>query len=151
MAAGAWKFFDNAKHYISNGNINLSAGPFRMILYDVGASATIATSTITVQSEIAPGSNEVSGGAYTAGGLTLSGVAWVEASGSVKFDFSDPIWTASGSAMSGVKYAVIVKSVTALTSGFVLCYSTLSTSGFDITVGNTITVQLAATGCFTLA
>jgi len=154
MAAGAWKFWTEAKQKIGASDslgIDLATGPFRMLLFDVTASATIATTTVTIQSEIAVGSSEVSGGRYIAGGITLSGVTWATSSADAKFDFTDPIWTASGSAMSNVKYAVIVKSITAATSGFLLVYSTLSTSEFDVTVGNTLTVQLAAAGCFVLA
>ena len=151
MAAGAWKFWTESKVNIGDATIDLATGPFRMLLFDATASATIATATITIQSEIATAASEVSGGRYVAGGIALSGVTWASSGTNAKFDFTDPIWTASGSAMSTVKYAVIVKSLTAITSGFLLCYSTLSTSEFDITVGNTLTVQLAATGCFTLA
>ncbi len=154
MAAGAWKFWTESKVKLCNSDalgIDLATGPFRMLLFDVGASATISATTITIQSEISATTNEVSGGRYVAGGLSLSGVTWASSGTDAKFDFTDPIWTASGSAMSNVKYAVIVKSITAITSGFLLCYSTLSTSEFDITVGNTLTVQLAAAGCFTLA
>jgi len=154
MAAGAWKFWTESKVRLSGTSasaINLATGPFRMLLFDVTASATIATTTITIQSEIAVGSSEVSGGRYVAGGITLSGVTWASSGANAKWDFTDPIWTASGSAMSNVKYAIIVRSVTALTSGFLLCYSTLSTAEFDVTVGNTLTVQLAAAGAFTLS
>ena len=154
MAAGAWKFWTESKVKIclpDATGISLDTGPFRMLLFDAGASLTISATTITVQSEIAPGANEVSGGRYVAGGLALSGVTWASSGVNAKYDFTDPIWTASGSAMSIVKYAVIVKSITAVTSGFLLVYSTLSTSEFDVTVGNTLTVQLAATGCFTLS
>jgi len=154
MAAGAWNFWTESKVKLSGtsaSGINLATGPFRMLLFDAGASASISAVAITIQSEIAPGSNEVSGGRYVAGGITLSGLTWASSGVNAKFDFTDPIWTASGSAMSAVKYAVIVRSVTAVTSGFLLCYSTLSASEFDVTVGNTLTIQLASTGCFTLS
>ena len=66
MAAGAWKFWTEAKVKISLDSgtvgIDLATGPFRMLLFDAGASLTISATTITIQSEIAPGSNEVSGG-----------------------------------------------------------------------------------------
>jgi len=148
MAATAWAFFTEAKRRIGQNDINLSAGPFRLALYSSAASGTINTATITIQSEIG---TEVSGGTYNAGGLTLSGVAWTTSGANTKFDVTDPIFTASGSAMSNVRFGVIVKSVTAATSGFVMAWSALSTAEFDVTASNTLTVQMATTGVFVLS
>ena len=150
MAATAWAFWDRAKHRICNGDISLSAGPFRMALYSSAASGSINTAALTVQSEIG---TEVSGGNYNAGGLTLSGLAWTAgtSAGQQKFDCTDPVFTASASAMSAVRFGVIVKSVAATTSGYLLCWSGLSINEFDVTTDNTLTVQMHADGCFTLA
>ena len=149
MAATAWAFWDRAKHRICNGDINLSAGPFRLALYSTAASGSINTDSLTIQSEIG---SECSGGAYAAGGLTLSGVTWTAgaSAGQQAFDCSDPVFTASGSAISNVRFGVIVRSIGA-TSGYLLCWSALSTAQFDVTTGNTLTVQMNANGIFTLA
>lgn len=149
MAATAWVFYNAAKHKIGNGTINLSSTPFRLALYMSAASATVVDATLTIQSQIG---SQVSGGTYAAGGLTLAGVTWGTgaSAGQQKFDCTDPIFTASGSAMSNVSYGVIVASVGA-TSGYPLVWSRLSTAGFDVTTGNTLTVQMNASGIFTLA
>ena len=149
MAATAWAFWDRAKHRICNGDINLSAGPFRLALYSSAASGSINTDSITIQSEIG---SECSGGNYNAGGLTLSGVTWSAgaSAGQQAFDCSDPVFTASGSAISNVRFGVIVRSIGAA-SGYLLCWSALSTSQFDVTTGNTLTVQMNDNGIFTLA
>lgn len=149
MAASAWAFWDEAKRRICNGDINLSAGPFRLALYSSAASGSINTDTLTIQSEIG---TECSGGTYAAGGLTLAGVSWGAgaSAGQQKFDCTDPVFTASGSAISNVRFGVIVKSLGA-TSGYLLVRSALSTSQFDVTAGNTLTVQMHANGIFTLA
>ena len=149
MAATAWAFWDRAKHRICNGDINLSAGPFRLALYSSAASGSINTDALTIQSEIG---GECSGGNYNAGGLTLSGVAWTAgaSAGQQRFDVTDPVFTASGSAISNVRFGVIVFSLGA-TSGYLLCWSALSTAQFDVTAGNTLTVQMNANGVFTLA
>jgi len=149
MAATAWVFYNAAKHKIGNGVIDLSATPVRLALYMSAASATVVTATLTIQSQIG---SEVSGGTYPAGGLTLAGVTWGAgaSAGQQKWDCTDPVFTASGSAMSNVSYGVIVASVGA-TSGYPLVWSRLSTAGFDVTTGNTLTVQMNASGIFTLA
>ena len=151
MAATAWAFWDRSKHRICNGDIVLSIGShvFRMALYSSAASGSINTDSLTVQSEIG---TEVSGGTYAAGGLQLSGITWTAgaSAGQQAFDCSDPVFTASGSAMSNVRFGVIVKS-TGATEGYLLCWSALSTGQFDVTTGNTLTVQMNANGIFTLA
>ena len=146
MAASAWTVFDTAKQKIGTGLIALSGDTFRLALYATAASATI-TGDVSIQSSIA---SESSGGGYPLGGTTLASNTWVESGGSVKFDATDPIFTASLSVLSAVRYAAIVTSVAA-TSGLCLCYAALSTVQFDVSTGNTLTVQFASTGIFTLS
>lgn len=149
MAASAWALWNRAIHRIANGDISLSAGPFRLALYMSAASGSVNTATLTIQSELG---SQCSGGAYPAGGLTLSGIAWTAgaSAGQQKFDCTDPIFTASGSSIVNVKYGVIVKSLGA-TSGYLLAWSKLSTSQFGVATGNTLTITMASTGIFTMA
>ncbi len=148
MAASAWTIFDQAKHKIGDGTIDLSGGVFRLALYATASSANMV-GDITIQSSIG---NESSGGGYPLGGTTLGSIVWTAgaSAGEQKFDGADPIFTASASVLSAVRYAVIVQSLGA-TSGHLLCFAALSTSEFNITSGNTLTVQFASTGIFTLA
>ena len=128
------------------GDINLSVQNFRIALYSSAASGSINTATLTIQGEVG---TEVSGGRYVAGGQALVNT-WTTSGANVKWDCSNPIWTASGSAMSNVRFGVIVKSIAAA-SGYLMCWSALSTAQFDVTLGNTLTAHMAATGVFTLA
>ena len=84
--------------------------------------------------------------------VTLAGVAWTNgaSAGQQKWDVTDPIITAVGSTLSAVRYAVIRLSGTSVTSGHLLCFAALSTAEFDVSTGNTLTIQMAATGVFTL-
>jgi hypothetical protein len=92
---------------------------------------------------------QASGGAYTAGGkyLAPSAGTWTLAGSTVTFDYTTLgiTFTASGSAISAVQYAVIHNS-----AGKLLCWSKLSSSAFDVADPNTLTVLPAATGVFTL-
>jgi len=145
MAAGAWKVNQYGKFKIGNATINLSnATDFRLALYNTAASANIA-GDISIQSSV--GSEIAQTGGYTTGGMSLSSPTWVQAAGSVTWDASD--WVVTGS-LASVKYAYILYSVGA-TSGHLLCYSTLSTTAFAVTGTNTLTIQMAAAGIFTLA
>jgi hypothetical protein len=145
MAAGPWKINPNGKVHLGNGNFDLDAAVFNLTLYSVGASANILTAAVSLYSELA--ATECSGGSYTSGGNTLSTNTYALSGQNGKFDSSD--WVVTGS-IASIKYAYIMQSVSA-SSGFLLCYSTLSATGFDVSGTNTLTIQMNASGIFTLA
>jgi hypothetical protein len=147
MAASAWTIFDQAKHYIGDGTIPLSGSTFRLSLHRTSASANLV-GDITIFSSVG---DQCSGGGYVA--LTLADIAWTAgaSAGQQKFDCTDPVFTASASTLSAVRYAVIRKSAGATTSGILLCFAALSTSQFNVSTGNTLTIQMNAAGIFTLA
>ena len=148
MAATAWTFYNDAKKKIGNGTITLDSGIFKMQLHTSASNAS--TATLSIASEV---NNEIAvQGGYAAGGKTISGVVWTIAGdpASVKWDATDLVFTASGANLSNVKFAVIHNSVGSVTSGHLLVWSRLSTSQFSVTSGNTLTVQFASAGIFTL-
>jgi hypothetical protein len=62
------------------------------------------------------------------------------------------VFTASGAALNNIRYALIRKSSGSTTSGFPLCYCSLSSAAFTISSPNTLTILPAATTTvFTLA
>ena len=144
MAAGAWKINPNAKVHLGNGDFDLDAAVFNLTLASIGASANILTAAVSIFTSLG---SQVTGGGYAAGGNTLSTNVFALSGQNGKFDSSD--WVVTGS-IASIKYAYIMQSISA-TSGFLLCYSTLSTSGFDLTGTNTLTIQMNASGIFTLA
>lgn len=161
MAASQWFIFDAAKFKIGNGTINLSApNAFRMSLHRTSASALLTgLSAVTVFSSVG---DQCSGGGWgtsaagartNSNGLTLTGVSWGTGAsgGQQKWDCTDPVFTASASILSAVRFAVIRSSAGATTSGHLVCYAALSTAEFDVATSNTLTIQMAATGIFTLA
>lgn len=148
MAATAWTFYNEAKKKIGNGTIVLDSGIFKMQLHTSASNAS--TATLSIASEV---DNEIAvAGGYAAGGRTIAGVVWTIAGdpSSVKWDATDLIFTASGANLSNVKFAVIHNSVGSATSGHLLCWSRLSSSQFSVTSGNTLTIQFASAGVFTL-
>ncbi len=148
MAATAWTFYNEAKKKIGNNVIPLDAGIFKMQLHTSASDAS--TATLSIASE--PTGEIVVAGGYAAGGRTLASVVWSVAGdpSSVKWDAADLVFTASGANLSNVKFAVIHNSVGSVTSGHLLCWSRLSTAEFSVTSGNTLTIQFATAGIFTL-
>jgi len=143
MAAAAFLIYNEAKKYIGNGTIVLGTTAMKLKLTTSASNA----STFTL-STFASVSNEISArGGYVAGGRSLATLAWtVGASAkSYKFDADDLVFTASGSSLINVKFAVI-----GVSGGKALCWSKLSTAQFTITSPNTLTIQFNTLGIFTM-
>ena len=101
MAASAWTVFDAAKNFIGTGSLPLLTGIMRMSLHDTDAS-TLISGAITTWASIG---NECTGGGYAR--QTLNSRTWTAgtSAGVQKFDFADPVFTASSSALTSVRYA----------------------------------------------
>ena len=155
MAAQAWKIYAAAKKKIGNGSITLGAGIFKISLHRNSASGTITSlSTISIFSSVVA---EISArGGYALGGRTVAPATGQWTTGvstlQIKFTFttSGLVFTASGSDLNNIRYALLHFSVGAITSGPVLCYCSLSSSQFSIVSLNTLSILPAATGIFTL-
>lgn len=139
-AAGAWTFTNGGRTSLLNGTFDIDTDTWKMALF-------LSTSNIGAASTTYAGvTNEhANANGYTTGGismtLTLAGTT------TVTVDGNDPVWTASGGSIVA-RFAVIYE-----VSGNVLCYCLLDSAPADVTVttGNTLTVQLNASGIFTLA
>ena len=140
MATSAWRLYRKAKGRMIT-DLNLESDVFRLHLYRTGSNCTDLS-----HSTKASLTNEVTANqaGYTQSGITLSG-GLVTVSGSVvKFDLTDLVITASGGDMTGVRFAVVEH------SDFPFMYTEMSTAGFDVTSGNTLTISPAASGVFEL-
>jgi len=153
--AQAWKIYAEAKRKIGTGSMALGAGIFKMSLHKSSASGKITSlSTISIFSSV--GSEIVAQGGYAAGGRTLPPATgrWTIGASilQMKFTYSTigVVFTASGAALSIIRYALIHKSAGSVTSGPVLCYCSLSSAAFSIASGNQLTILPASTGVFTL-
>jgi hypothetical protein len=147
MAATSWELYNRAKKKIGNGTISL-AGAFKIQLHNSASNA----SALTI-SKAASVSNEISAtGTYVAGGKAMTTVAWTVGASAkqYKFDTDDVIWTASGAAMNNIKFGVIRNSTSAA-NGHVLCKSKLTTAQFTLATNNILTIQMNASGIFTMA
>ena len=160
MAASAWQLYNSGKRYIGNGTITLGAGNFKMALARSTASAGVSTFTLSTFNQITSAGFEVSAtGGYTTGGKALvpaTGQWTVGASAKqMKFTYSTVglTFTASGSSLNDVKYAILhfgASAGTGATARKLLCFCQLSSSQFTVASPNTLTVLPAATGVFTL-
>lgn len=139
-AAGAWTFTNAGRTSLLNGTFDIDSDTWKMALF-------LSTSNIGAASTTYAGlTNEhANANGYTTGGvaitLSLSGTT------TVTVDSTDATWTASGGSIVA-RFAVIYE-----VGGNVLCYCLLDDTPADVTVttGNQLTVQIHASGVFTLA
>ncbi len=145
MAATDWALYNEAKKYIGDGGMTLGSNIWTMQLHQTGSNAT--TLTLSIVSELT--SEVASGNGYTTGGNSLLSQTWAAGRSAQehKWDFADPVWTASGGTIPNISLAVITRS----TNNYLMCFSRLTTAQFTLGDGNTLTIQLdAALGVFVL-
>lgn len=150
MAAGKWKVYEKAKLNIESGLFSLSGGDvLKMTLHSSASNAN----TLSGSEVFADITNELAtANGYTAGGKTLTPTL-TNAAGVITFDCDDQVWTASGGSIAA-RFAVI--RVSGTKGGKVdpiVAVCLLDTTPADVTAtaGNTLTVQINASGCFQLS
>jgi len=149
MAANAWVFYNEFTEYIADGTMDLDADSFKIALFLSTSNA--ATPTLSGLASIT--NQHANANGYTTGGVVLGSVTWTRAAGVATFDCADAVWTASGGSLVA-RYAVIYNdTVTTPVADPLICYSLLDNTPADITVTdtNTLTIQMSASGIFTLS
>ncbi len=147
MAALAWEIYDVFKLHMSGGLIDLDADDFRVNL--IKDSGNAATDTLCLRSELTCEVPEANG--YSSSGHFLSATTWTQPSaGTSRFDSTAVFWSASGGSITSIQFAVIWRSAAAVASEFLMAYSQLSTSEFDLTTGNRLTITPSANGIWEL-
>lgn len=140
MAAGAWTFTNVGRTDLLNGTYDLDTDTFKMALFTSSSNLGASTTTYAgVTNEVANANGYTTGGSSVT--LSLSGTT------TVTVDSTDVTWTASGGSITA-RFAAIYE-----VGGRVLCYCLLDSTPADVTAtdGNTLTVQINASGVFTLS
>lgn len=151
MAAGAWTFYNKSKKNLGAGAIPLvnASSSFRMSLFASASNA--ATATLSTIGSLSNELTEANG--YSSSGKALTGVTWTAgaSAGQYRFNCDALVWTATGGAINNIKFAVIWYNGASAGARKLVCRSQLSTSQFNLTQNNTLTITPAATGVFNLA
>jgi hypothetical protein len=152
MAAGKWKVYDLAKKYIGDGTHDLDdTTNWKIALFLSTSNANTLSVGTNVYGDLT--NEHANANGYLTGGLALTGVTWTNSGGVITFDCADPVWTASGGSIVA-RFAVVYRNATV--NGIVkplLCVCLLDTTPADVTTstGNTFTIQMNASGLFTLS
>lgn len=151
-AAGKFKVYDKAKFRIGNLTIDLSdTTNWKCALFLSTSNCNTLSVGTGVYGDLT--NEHANANGYTTGGVAVGSETWTDASGTETFDLADAVWSASGGSIIA-RFAVIYKNATV--NGIVkplLCVCLLDTAPADVTAttGNTLTVQINASGVFTLS
>lgn len=148
MAVGAWTFYNKFRKNLGIAKIDMVGQNVRMTLYLSTSNA--ATTTLSTYGSL---TNQVAAGVgYATSGLICTTHTYTAgaSAGSMRFNINAKQWRASGGTISGIKFAVLWLSGASALAKHLICYSQLSTTNFNLTSGNTITITPAATGIFNL-
>ena len=152
MAAGKWKMYEAAKKYLADGTFDL----------DETTNWKVALFLSTSNCDTLGGTNDIYGdltnehanaNGYTTGGVAMTGITWTQAAGTATFDSADPVWTASGGSIVA-RFAVIYKNATVngiVNPLYAVCLLDTTPADVTATTGNTLTIQMNASGINTLS
>lgn len=148
MAADAWKIYDGFKEYLGDGTIDMDLDAFKCALF----LSTSNAATLSVDAFASITNEHAAANGYTAGGNAITTPTWVRSTGTVTFDFVDPVFTASGGSIICRFALVYDDSVATPVVDANVGYSLLDNAPDDVTVttGNTLTIQINANGMFQL-
>ncbi len=156
MAVAAWVTYDSAHRHLMDGTIELSTTVIDMHL--VGSTSNFSTTTLSSLGSLTIELSSARG--YSQSGEALTDTWTTGASvGEMRYDATATIWTAAGgnlgstSAGSQIIAAVLVARTGdsgGNTANKLLAFSKLSTAGFVVSDGNTLTITPSANGIFEL-
>jgi len=143
MAASAWSFYNSFREYVGKAEFDIVANTFKMAVF-TNATTTVTTKTLSTYASL---NGEATGGSYVAGGKAMVSKTWASvATDKYRFGAANLIFTASGSDISNIQYAVLYKD-----SGKLIAYSQLTTTAFNLAQDNTLTIAPSANGIFELS
>lgn len=134
MAATAFEFYNSFKSALARGLVDLSGTntSFKLRLFTSASNA--ATATLVTAGQL---TGEVASSSYPAKGKALTVNFSVKTTTSTySFNFATVVFTASGTAINNVKYAVIATQ----TASILVCWSQLTTAEYNVALNGTLVI-----------
>jgi hypothetical protein len=151
-AAGKWKIYDIAKKYLADGTHDLDdTTNWKAALFLSTSNANTLSVGTSVYGDLT--NEHANANGYTTGGVALPTETWTNSSGTITWDAADVVWTASGGSIVA-RFAVIYRNATVNTIVkplLVVCLLDTAPADVTATTGNTLTIQMNASGIFTLS
>lgn len=151
MAVQAFKFYNQAKHWIGRATINLGTATFDLHLYK--STSNFATKTLSTFGSL---TNQVaSGGNYKLSGKALTGIAWTAgaSAGQQKWSFTALSLSANANITSILAYVIVARTGASGkdAANKLLGFASLTSAVFSVSSGNKLTLTPPAGGLFTMA
>lgn len=152
MAAGAWNIHDKFKRIMADGTLDLDNGAHVLRLSLYTSAANLSAGAVSALSVIGSVSNEIAdGNGYSTSGKTMAADWTTGASGGeMRYSGDSVFWSANGGTISNIKFGTLWFSGASANARYILAHSTLSTSQFNLTDTNRLTVTPSANGIFEL-
>lgn len=153
MAQGTNLAWNALTEYLGDGTLDMDGDTFKCKLSSVGVGTTpfIQTKALPKSADATEASPAT--GNYTAGGETLTTVAWTLAGAVTTFNADDVVINSHASNPTDVKTAMIFSETATQTVDAAVCYIDLTTDGgttaIDLTTTN-LTIQFGGSGIFTV-
>lgn len=129
--------FQDFVEQLGKGVHNFSSNTFKLALTNTAPTA----STNTILTDI----TQISAtGGYTAGGYTLSGVAWSETGGTAKLVITDLVITATGGSVGPFRYLVLYNDTATSPADALIGFYDYGSS-ITLATGETLTVDFDGT------
>ncbi len=145
MASSQFAIFHTFKESLGLKLLDLDTDDIKCALLDSGWTPDLAADAGWADIS----ANEITGTGYTAGGLSVTTLAFTDTAGTSTFNCDDPSWTAGAGGITA-RYCVFYDNTDA--SKTLICYSLLDTTPADVSVadGQTFLIALPATGILQL-
>jgi hypothetical protein len=147
MAAGNWIVYNAFKKYMSDSTFNLTSTTVNVALH------TNTYAPALTDTNFAAATNELStANGYTAGGAALTSVSFTQTGQTATYTSANPSWTASGGSIGPFRIATLhgVGTLNGTTNPL-MAYCILDSADITVTTGNTFTIQINASGIFTIS
>jgi len=143
--------YDFAKKYLADGTFDLDdTANWKMALFTSASNANTLSVGTGVFGDLT--NEHANANGYTSGGVAVTGVTWTKSGATLTFDSDNSVWTASGGSITA-RYCVLYKDATVnsiVKPLLLVCLMDTAPADVTATDGNTLTVQINASGMFTL-
>lgn len=153
--AALFKWYDRATLYAENGTYNAGSPQISIAAQPITVCLLTSTYTFSASHNVYGDlTNELTtSGGYTAGGVALGSITFVQSSTVSNLDAADATWTASGGGIPAFRFAVLYinATVNAIVKPLIAC---IDNNGVDVpatTAPNVLTVAWNATGIWQVA
>ena len=148
-AATAWRVYREFKDALGEKLVNLETDTIKCALFlDISNAGNVALATAQYATLTSQHANQ-SGSGYLTGGATVA-TTWTQTTGTATLGCANASWVATGGSIVA-RFAVLYSDTA--TNKDLIAYCILDSTPADVTctVGNTLTVEINASGVITLA